>query len=151
MTIETLIAAVDGSDAASEAVRAGLALLQPATRVLIVTVVEPGDPSLVTGSGFAGGVMSDEEFQESLDARTAEGRADVEAAAAALGLDAGEALVAQGAPGHTLCDLAEEHSARAIVMGSRGRGGLKRALLGSVSDHVLRNAPCPVVITRPPD
>jgi nucleotide-binding universal stress UspA family protein len=34
-------------------------------------------------------------------------------------------------------------------MGSRGRGGIKRALLGSVSDHVVRNAPCPVVIARP--
>jgi len=33
-------------------------------------------------------------------------------------------------------------------MGSRGRGGVKRALLGSVSDYVTRNAPCSVVITR---
>ena len=35
----------------------------------------------------------------------------------------------------------------AIVRGSRGRGGLRRAVLGSVSDHVVRNAPCPVVVT----
>jgi nucleotide-binding universal stress UspA family protein len=34
-------------------------------------------------------------------------------------------------------------------MGSRGRGGIKRALLGSVSDYVVRNAHCSVVITRP--
>jgi nucleotide-binding universal stress UspA family protein len=34
-------------------------------------------------------------------------------------------------------------------MGSRGRGGIKRALLGSVSDFVVRNASCPVVITGP--
>jgi nucleotide-binding universal stress UspA family protein len=31
--------------------------------------------------------------------------------------------------------------------GSRGRGGLTRALLGSVSDYIVRNAPCPVVVT----
>jgi nucleotide-binding universal stress UspA family protein len=39
-------------------------------------------------------------------------------------------------------------SASALVMGSRGRGGIKRALLGSVSDYVVRHAPCPVVITN---
>jgi nucleotide-binding universal stress UspA family protein len=33
-------------------------------------------------------------------------------------------------------------------MGSRGRGALKRVLLGSVSDYVVRNAPCSVIISR---
>jgi len=47
--------------------------------------------------------------------------------------------------------LAEQLPARALVMGSRGRGGLKRALLGSVSDYVVRNSPCPVVITGAPE
>jgi nucleotide-binding universal stress UspA family protein len=49
-----------------------------------------------------------------------------------------------------LCELAEEIGAGAIVIGSRGRGGFKRALLGSVSDYVVRNAPCPVVVTSHP-
>ena len=57
----------------------------------------------------------------------------------------------RGDAARALCDLAAERGARAIVLGTRGRGGVKRALLGSVSDHVVRNAPCPVVITRPPD
>ena len=66
-----------------------------------------------------------------------------------LGVPADQTEVLYGDPGHALCHVAAERSARAIVMGSRGRGGLKRALLGSVSDYVVRNAPCPVVITRP--
>jgi len=37
------------------------------------------------------------------------------------------------------------------VVGSRGRGGLKRAVLGSVSDHLVRNAPCTVVVTGEQD
>jgi len=41
-------------------------------------------------------------------------------------------------------------SARAIVLGTRGRGGITRALLGSVSDYVTRAAPCTVVIGRAP-
>jgi nucleotide-binding universal stress UspA family protein len=142
---------VDGSDISLDAVRAGLALLRPVDRVLIVTVVEPSDPTLVVGTGLAGGVMPGAEYKEMEDARGAAAHDRVEAAAAALDVDGAETLVLRGDPATSLCDLATEYGARAIVMGSRGRGGIKRALLGSVSDHVVRNAPCPVIITRPAD
>ena len=45
--------------------------------------------------------------------------------------------------------LAEELGAGLIVMGSRGLGGVRRALIGSVSDSVVRHAHCPVMIVRP--
>ena len=60
-------------------------------------------------------------------------------------------VVLEGNPGDAVCSYAGEIGAKAIVMGSRGRGGVRRALLGSVSDHTVRNAPCPVVITGPAD
>ena len=44
--------------------------------------------------------------------------------------------------------LAEEIGAGLIVMGSRGRGGIRRALMGSVSDSVVRHAHCPVLVVR---
>jgi len=45
--------------------------------------------------------------------------------------------------------LAEEIDADLIVIGSRGFGGLKRALLGNVADSVVRHAHCPVLVVRP--
>jgi nucleotide-binding universal stress UspA family protein len=44
--------------------------------------------------------------------------------------------------------LAEEIGAGLIVLGSRGRGGIRRALMGSVSDSVVRHAHCPVLVVR---
>jgi nucleotide-binding universal stress UspA family protein len=44
---------------------------------------------------------------------------------------------------------AEDIGAGLIVMGSRGLGGVRRALMGSVSDSVVRHAHCPVLIVRP--
>jgi nucleotide-binding universal stress UspA family protein len=149
MAPETILVAVDGSDASLEAVTTGLALLSPEAHAVFVTVVEASDPTLVTGAGMAGGVMSADELEQIEAAQVAEGRADVEAARAAVGRADAEPLVARGDAGPVLCDLARERSAAAIVMGSRGRGGIKRALLGSVSDYVVRNAGCPVVITGP--
>ena len=45
--------------------------------------------------------------------------------------------------------VAEDISAGLIVMGSRGLGGVRRALMGSVSDSVVRHAHCPVLVVRP--
>ena len=53
-----------------------------------------------------------------------------------------------GRPEEEIVSLAEELGARLIVLGSRGRGGLRRALMGSVSDSVVRHAHCPVLVVR---
>jgi nucleotide-binding universal stress UspA family protein len=142
---------VDGSDESTRAVAAGLALLRPDTQLVVVTVVEESDPTLVTGGGLTGGVMSPDAFNELDEALVSAGRAVVQRAADELDIDTPQMRVVRGAPGSALCALATELPGSAIVMGSRGRGGIKRALLGSVSDYVVRNAPCPVVITGPND
>jgi nucleotide-binding universal stress UspA family protein len=53
-----------------------------------------------------------------------------------------------GRPNAEIVALAEGVGARLIVLGSRGRGGVRRALMGSVSDSVVRHAHCPVLIVR---
>ncbi|MEU6665920.1 universal stress protein [Streptomyces sp. NPDC046727] len=66
-----------------------------------------------------------------------------------LGADAAGSVrthVVHGNPADVLLRAAE--GAEAVVVGSRGRGGFARALLGSVSQHVSHHASCPVVIVR---
>jgi nucleotide-binding universal stress UspA family protein len=143
----TVLLCTDGSDLSIDALRAGRAVLAPGLVPVIVTVMIEPDPTLVTGAGIAGGVLSPEAFEEADKAAANDARDVVAATRAALALPDADAHVLRGDPADSICRYAEEQGAAAIVIGSRGRGGIKRALLGSVSDHVVRNAPCPVLIT----
>jgi nucleotide-binding universal stress UspA family protein len=143
----TVLLCTDGSDVALEAVAAGMAVLGHADRLVIATVVEPVDPTLVTGTGMASGVMSAQDLDQLERDREADARASLEAARSILGRGDAETTILAGSPGRSLCRLAEELPASVIVMGTRGRGGIRRAVLGSVSDHVVRNARCPVLTT----
>jgi nucleotide-binding universal stress UspA family protein len=53
-----------------------------------------------------------------------------------------------GTVGDIILDAADSGSADLIVLGSHGRTGVRRLLLGSVAEHVLRHAKCPVVTVR---
>jgi nucleotide-binding universal stress UspA family protein len=58
-------------------------------------------------------------------------------------------LVWTGDPGESIVAAAEAEGADMIVVGTHGRGPIGRLFLGSVSEHVVRNAPCPVLVARP--
>jgi len=147
---DTILICTDGSEAANHAAAEGLALLRPDQDLVVLTVVDSVDLSVgAPVSGFAGAGLSPEEIDRTREGLLEEGQAVVDQAVAALGLTGARTMVLEGAPGQVVCEAARELSAKAIVMGSRGRGGVKRALLGSVSDHVVRHAPCPVVISGP--
>ena len=146
---DPILLCTDGSRHAAHAISSGLALVGSDGPIVVATVLHEPDPMLVTGTGIAGGVMSSEAFEEQLQASRRDGEALVASVVADLGLTGAEVRILVGDPGMQICLLAEQTSARAIVIGSRGRGGLKRAILGSVSDHVVRHAPCPVIITGP--
>jgi nucleotide-binding universal stress UspA family protein len=57
-------------------------------------------------------------------------------------------LVWEGDPGESIIEAAAAEAADLIVVGSHGRGTVGRFLIGSVSDHVVRHAPCPVLVVR---
>ncbi|HEX4995696.1 MAG TPA: universal stress protein [Methylomirabilota bacterium] len=67
--------------------------------------------------------------------------------ARAEGLSA-RAVVRTGVPHQEIVAVAQDERADLVVIGTTGRGGLNRALLGSVADRVVRLAPCPVLTVR---
>jgi nucleotide-binding universal stress UspA family protein len=71
------------------------------------------------------------------------------AKARAEGLSA-RAVVRSGVAHQEIVGLVQDERADLVVIGTHGRGGINRALLGSVADRVVRLAPCPVLTVREP-
>ena len=59
-----------------------------------------------------------------------------------------ETVSTQGAPAPSIVSYASDDGSDLIVIGTHGRSGLRRLLLGSVAERVLRTAPCPVLVVR---
>jgi nucleotide-binding universal stress UspA family protein len=70
--------------------------------------------------------------------------------AEAAGVDTIEGVVAQGAPHRAILDYVDEQDIDLIVMGTHGRTGLDRYLLGSVTEKVVRLSDAPVLTVRMP-
>ncbi|KAG9445210.1 hypothetical protein H6P81_016550 [Aristolochia fimbriata] len=61
-----------------------------------------------------------------------------------------ETMVVEGKPNEAICEIAEKIHPDLVVVGSRGLGQIKRALMGSVSDYCTHNLNCPVLVVKPP-
>lgn len=146
MAASTALLCTDGSELAASAIRQGLDLLATPDRIVLVSVASPIDPTLVTGTGFAGGVMSYDEKNDLVEAQQEAAQQHLDDAVALLGLTDAETMVVIGDAGHEICRLAAELPASVVVLGTHGRGGIKRAIMGSTSDHVVRHCPCPVLV-----
>jgi nucleotide-binding universal stress UspA family protein len=144
--VAALLLCTDGSELALAALARGLDVVAPHERVVVAAAVQLTHPIDVVGTGMAGGMISPETALAQDRAAEAWGEEAVAATCRHLGLEGVERTVVHGPAGPTLCQLAAELPADVIVLGSRGLGGLRRAVLGSVSDHVVRNAGCPVVV-----
>ncbi len=156
MTSTHLLLATDGSESSLEAARLVHDLLNPVAlaRVTVLAVVPPLETVPFYGASvgygmYGGGMLS----QETLDAVTAaaEGTAQDALRRTVAALDTPvpvETAVRRGSPADEIVRCAEERGTGLIVMGSRGWGAMHAVLLGSVSERVLHNAPCPVLIVR---
>jgi nucleotide-binding universal stress UspA family protein len=151
-----ILLATDGSSEAELATQTAVDLARMSDSELHVVYVEDYSSIalLYTEATDQEGVapMWDPILEEDLE-RSSEQRsrelldAEVERVRSAGGTVA-EAHLIMGEVAREIVHLAEDLRAGLIVMGSRGRGGIRRALMGSVSDSVVRHAHCPVMVTR---
>jgi len=139
--VEKLLLATDLSEASSAATEEAFELARRLeASLLVVSVIDPG--SLLLPGGRFGARVD----------QVRERRAAIAQALVARGRDAGvpvSFLVWEGDPGDMIVSAAEAEHADMVVVGSHGRGTVGRLFLGSVSEHVVRHAPCPVLVVRP--
>jgi nucleotide-binding universal stress UspA family protein len=146
-----ILFATDGSEHASAALDFLLRFPFPRdTSITIITVVD--DMPMIQAKLDT----LDEDQAEALQSVNRALQVDAEQLVAGVGdrLRAdgwsGEALIRGGAPAKEILQAADDIDADLIVLGSHGMGGVKRFLLGSVSDRVLEYASCSVLIVKTP-
>ena len=141
LQFHTIVHPTDFSASSAHAFRYACALARDCeARLVIVHAVEPAVP--MVGEG---GLVADEieELREAarnqLDA--------LESPATAVHL---ERVLRDGPAPAVILDVADEYGADLIVMGTHGRTGLRRILMGSVAEMVMRRARCPVLTVKEP-
>jgi universal stress protein A len=139
-----ILCPVDFSETSRHALGYGVALAQKCGAELIVLHVVEDVPLLTAYAG-----VPEMELLE-----TAEKSARAELAQLLAGLPAGggagQSDVVRGKSHKAILEYANKVRADLIVMGTHGRSGLDHAFFGSVTERVIRRAPCPVLIVRHP-
>jgi nucleotide-binding universal stress UspA family protein len=132
-----IVVGYDGSETAKRGLAKAAELAQGGGSVTVVSVVSV-HPGAVHG---AAPIDSDE---------VAERNAELSEAHALLTANAIDATLVEGRgdPADAIIEAATNAGADLVVVGTRGHGGLQRALLGSVSTKVVHDSPCDVLVVR---
>jgi nucleotide-binding universal stress UspA family protein len=135
--IERAVVPIDMSDASYMALGAALTAVD-ANAIRLVHVIRPF--SRPEREGIWGHYDNDKhardvtlQIQQELEAR---------------GIGAMPIDIHFGSPGPIICEYAERIRADLVVIGSHGRTGFRRMLMGSVAETVVRHAPCSVIVVR---
>lgn len=147
--LASVLIATDGSDGANEAIRFLLSLpLVRNTKVRLLSAVEPvlypgSAPKMIRAQ--LKGMNAQLERERRAEAEKVLDRAAGELKAKVTRLTRS---MPTGHPAREIVAAAASFDADLVVVGARGLGGMKRLLLGSVSERVLRDARCPVLIVK---
>ena len=132
--LKTILAPTDFSDLSANGVRYACRLAKDVgADVTIINVVVPDESNTVDKREMA---QHEKRLDDFVSERAGEAGAE---------LKIGKRVVA-GLPYNAIVDCAENGHIDLIVMSSHGRSGLSRMLIGSVTDKILRGAPCPVLV-----
>jgi len=143
-----ILLATDGSREANLAARTAVDLAdKTGSELHVAFVLRTQDASYYSTMGFSTEKAHEEEIKQMGQRLLEEQVRRVEGAG---GTVAG-AHFRMARPDHGILDIGEDVGVGLIVLGSRGLGGVRRALMGSVSDSVVRHAHCPVLVVRKDD
>jgi nucleotide-binding universal stress UspA family protein len=141
-----ILVPVDGSEASAQGLNEGIKLARDLkARVRLVHVVEPW--VMVSTETLA---VSAHQIAETIRSVGAALLKDCEAMAAKEGIEVDAELVETigGSAGEYIVQKAKEFDAELIVCGTHGRRGIRRLLMGSDAEYIVRRAPVPVLLVR---
>jgi nucleotide-binding universal stress UspA family protein len=146
-----VLIAVDDDTESHDAVEFARRVLPADATVIVLNVAQYAVTAAGTMGTFAmgsyGDAMLTAETQERLSQESEEAaRRTVEEASKLL--DSAEARVEHGDVGPTICQVAADEAVDLVVLGTHDRGRFGRLWFGSVSDHVMHEAPCSVLVVR---
>lgn len=147
---KSLLIATDGSELGDKAVATGIDLAKTyGASVTIITATDPVATGI--GSGGFGTLDAGPIITRLEEAYTQEATKTLSAAKAmadAAGIAVKTLHAARSRPADAILEAAKSEGADTIIMGSHGRRGLKRLLLGSQASEVLSHAEIPVLIVK---
>lgn len=140
---DRILVPVDESDQSRTAFEYALETFPEAS----ITALHAIDPRDFRTYGGIEGWVDMEQLADQQRAHAEQLVEDARAQAEERGITVGTAVVT-GKPAQSIVDYAEENDIDHIVIGSHGRSGVSRVLLGSVAERVVRRSPVPVTIVR---
>lgn len=139
---ETILFPTDGSDTAADAADHAINLAKQHDASLhVLYVVDHQRVSQMAPK------LGTDHIKEQLQSEGEKITNEVADAASSAGLDTTTSL-REGAPGETITNYAEEVGADAVVMGTNGRTGMDRLLMGSIAERVIQSTELPVMTVK---
>ncbi len=138
--MKRILVAVDGSDASVRGARFGLALAGEQGAAVTLAYVVP--PMIVPGDAPWAPVTEIHAEEQRRGQRV------LDEILSALGRPAADTVVRIGPPAETLADTAAKDGFDLIVVGSSGKGAVKRLLVGSTADRLVHISPRPVLVVH---
>lgn len=140
LPVHTILHPTDFSERSTHALQLACSLARDhGARVVVLHVLAP--PAVAYGEALTS-------YAEEAERRAAEEKLNrLQLPDPAISL---ERRLTEGEPAERILQVAEEIHADLIVMGTHGRTGLSRLLMGSVAEQVVRQAPCPVLTIKAP-
>ena len=140
---ERILVPFDGSPLSERALERAVTT-HPGSEITVLHVV---DPIRVVYAAESEGLPAVETWHERMWERASDLCADAERRAADHDCEVSTAIET-GSPAREILAYVEDHGIEHVIMGSHGRSGVSRLVLGSVAEQVMRQSPVPVTIVR---